>query len=286
MRSDWHPTPRTLARAPSVARPRPQSKVGVLSQTRSSRRPPPHSHPRFTPGVRFWDGLLDLLYPPACAGCGEVCGPDADAFCFACHATVEPLPLQGCARCSEPGRHPGRHCPRCTLHPPPFRRAHAPFVHGGALSRAVHRFKYEDHPELARPLGQLLARAASPWLEGRRDAWLCPLPLHAARFRARHYDQAWLLAAELSRVTRLPLARGALTRTRATERQVGRDEAAREANVHGAFRATSNRVRDRRLILVDDVFTTGATARAAAHALREAGAAQVEVLTLARAWSG
>lgn len=236
--------------------------------------------------MRFWDGLLDLLYPPACAGCGEVMGPGDAAFCPPCQATVEPLPAEGCPRCAEPGRHPGRSCPRCTLHPPPFRVAHAPFVHGGALSRAVHRFKYEDHPELARPLGRLLARGAANWLSGRDDAALCPLPLHAGRFRSRRYDQAWLLAAELSRVTGLPLARGALTRIRATERQVGRDETAREANVHGAFRAEAPRVNDRRLILVDDVFTTGATARAAALALTQAGAARVEVLTLARAWSG
>ena len=235
--------------------------------------------------MRFWDGLLDLLYPPACAGCGEVIGLGDAAFCPPCQATVEPLPPEGCPRCAEPGRHPGRSCPRCTLHPPPFQLAHAPFVHGGALSRAVHRFKYEDRPELARPLGRLLARGASGWLAQRSDAALCPLPLHAARFRTRRYDQAWLLAAELSRVTRLPLARGALVRTRATERQVGRDEAAREANVHGAFRAAP-RVKDRWLILVDDVLTTGATARAAALALTQAGAARVEVLTLARAWSG
>lgn len=236
--------------------------------------------------MRSWDGLLDLLFPPACAGCGEVGGPGMEAFCAPCQATVESLPPQGCPRCAEPGEHPGRACPRCTLHPPSFRMAHAPFVHGGALSRAVHRFKYEDHPELARPLGRLLAREAKAWLAGRSQAALCPLPLHASRFRARHYDQAWLLAAELSRMTRLPLARGALKRTRATERQVGRDEAAREANVHGAFRASPQRVKGRWLILVDDVFTTGATARAASHALTEAGAARVEVLTLARAWSG
>jgi len=236
--------------------------------------------------MRLFDGLVDLLYPPACAGCGALCPPDPAAFCDLCELAVEPLPSPGCRRCAEPGSFRADTCPRCTALPPPFGETHAPFIHTGALSRAIHRLKYEDHPELARPLGRLLARRSLGFLARRHEALLCPVPLHASRFRARRYDQSWLLCAELAQLTGRPILSRALERCRATGRQVGQDEAAREANVQGAFAATPGRVQGRHVVLVDDVFTTGATVRAAAAAMLAAGASKVDVLTLARAWSG
>ena len=244
------------------------------------------AHATHIHGMGLLAGLVDLLYPPACAGCRSLCPPEPAAFCELCELAVEPLPSPRCRRCAEPGAFREETCPRCTALPPPFRRAFAPFVHGGAMSRAIHRLKYEDHPELARPLGGLLARHAASFLAQLPDAWLCPLPLHASRFRVRRYDQSWLLGAELSQRTGRKLLRRGLERRRATERQVGQDEQAREANVAGAFVAHREQIEGRHLILVDDVFTTGATARSAARALCSAGAARVDVLTLARAWSG
>ena len=232
-----------------------------------------------------FEGLLDVIFPPVCAACGALRTPGPAAFCEPCTQTLEPLPEPRCRSCSEPGEFPRSRCPRCVVVPPPFETAHAPFVHTGALSRAIHRFKYEVHPELARPLGRLLAREIAAWLAARPEASLCPLPLHRSRFRARKYDQAWLLCSELSKASARRLEPRALERIRATERQVGQDEAAREANVRGAFSAGPG-AEGRHLILVDDVFTTGATARAAAAALLARGALRVEVLTLARAWTG
>jgi ComF family protein len=151
------------------------------------------------------------------------------------------------------------------------------------VSRAVHQLKYEDHPELAAPLGALLARAASHFL-ARAPADVCPVPLHPSRLRERRYDQAHLLAQALARASGRRLLPDALVRARATERQVGRTEAERDANVQGAFTAP-RALEGIRVLLVDDVFTTGATARAAAEALKGAGATDVWVLTLARAYS-
>jgi ComF family protein len=146
----------------------------------------------------------------------------------------------------------------------------------------VHQFKYEDHPELARPLGKLLAGEAAPFLASTPGV-LCAIPLHRSRLHRRRYDQAELLTRELALLTRRERLE-ALTRTRATKRQVGLSEPARVANVSGAF-AASGDVRGREVVLVDDVFTTGATARAAAAALVAAGARSVQVLALARAFS-
>ncbi|MBX5483003.1 MAG: ComF family protein [Myxococcaceae bacterium] len=228
--------------------------------------------------------VTDLLFPPACVACARVLEAEG-FFCAECAQQVEPLPDEHCPRCAEPGEFPpGRVCQRCTERPPPFVRAFAPFTHGGAIARAIHELKYEDHPELARPLGTLLAKEARAFLDALPvRAVVAAIPLHRRRLEQRRYDQAELLAVELAgRTGRRHLV--ALERTKATQRQVGLSEAARDANVSGAFAARAE-VAGEDVLLVDDVFTTGATARAAAGALKAAGAASVHVLTLARAFT-
>lgn len=225
-------------------------------------------------------GLLDLVFPPACVACAElldVPGP----FCRWCDLATEPVPRPGCPQCGEPDGH-GRRCGRCRARRPAFTSSFAAFVHEGPLARAIHRFKYEGHSELGVPLGQALARSASRWLSALPSAELIPIPLHVTRLRRRGYDQAGLLARTLARATRRRLRAEALQRTRATLRQVGLSEAQRMLNVAGAFEASPT-LAGRTIVLVDDVVTTGATARAAAEAVLNAGAMSVHVLTLARA---
>jgi ComF family protein len=225
--------------------------------------------------------LLDVLFPPTCVGCARVL-PGRAPFCERCEREVEGLPEPHCLTCAEPGEHREGRCPRCALRPPPFTRAFAPYLHAGPVSRAVHQLKYEDHPELAGPLGALLARSAVDFLaEAPGD--VCPVPLHPSRLTERKYDQAFLLARSLAQASGRRFLPDALRRARATPRQVGRSEAEREENVEGAFLAPRP-LQGARVLLVDDVFTTGATARAAAGALQAAGAGEVWVLTLARAY--
>jgi len=228
------------------------------------------------------EALVDIVFPPACLACDAVL-PGAGFFCEACRGMVEETPAPRCARCGEPGRFDGGACPRCAARPPGFHAAFAPFEHAGAVARAIHRFKYEDHPELAKGLAHLVAMAARDEVDTALPGALVPVPLHTARFRERKFDQATLLAVELAKLLQRPLEDAWLTRVRATERQVGLSDAQREANVQGAFTATAN-AKGHDLVLVDDVFTTGATARAAAKALLDAGAAKVTVLTVARAF--
>ena len=225
--------------------------------------------------------LLTLLFPSACAACGALLEVDAP-FCEPCTLATEPVPLPGCRRCAEPLEQPGV-CPRCHRAPPSFRAARAAFVHTGPLARAIHRFKYEGHSELARPLARALAEASRNWLGSLGgEPVLVPIPLHHRRLIRRGYDQAALLAGALARTTGLAIRSTLLRRVRATRRQVGLTEAERTENVHRAF-AFRGSLPAGPVVLVDDVFTTGATARAASAALREVGARWVYVLTLARA---
>jgi len=219
-----------------------------------------------------------LLFPDRCGACEALCdGP----FCFPCSETLLPVP-PGCPLCGEPGDEAllpllrPKRCPRCRLRPPPFARACAAFLHGGALAEAIYRLKYEGREELARPLGTLFAGCELP----RADV-VAPIPLHPARLRHRGYDQAALLAREAGRRFGLPV-RPVLARVRTTRQQVGLDRARREENVRGAFRALPGAA-GVRVCLVDDVLTTGATAAEASRALLSAGAIRVEVRTLARA---
>jgi ComF family protein len=228
--------------------------------------------------VALASALASLLFPPRCAACDRL---GEEPFCSGCAETLLPAPA-GCALCGAPldeallpALRP-RRCGPCRAQPPPFRSARAPFLHGGALAEAIHAFKYQGRPELARPLAVLFAAAEAP-----RAELLCPLPLHPSRLRSRGYDQAALLAREVARRTGLRLS-FLLIRTRPTGQQVGQGRRARSSNLRGAFRA-GPAAEGRRVCLIDDVLTTGATAAEGARALLLAGAASVEVRTLSRA---
>ncbi len=217
--------------------------------------------------------LLELVYPPRCAACGEPIS--SEPFCAVCAEAIEAVP-PGCGRCGLPG--PEDPCGACRTAPPAFDAVQAGGLFGGPLADAIHAFKYGGRPALARPLGAWLAsRVRVPG-----GALVVSVPLGRARRIERGYDQAALLADALARAAGgVRRGRGLLRRTRETSPQVGRSRAERAANVAHAFAAGP--VAGQAVILVDDVLTTGATAGAAAEALLAAGARSVSVIALARA---
>lgn len=222
--------------------------------------------------------FAELLWPARCAACDAV---GRAPFCADCALALLETP-SGCPVCGVPQPEEQlpslipRRCAACVAQAPPFAQVRAPYLYWGALAEAIAAFKYRGRAELAEGLSALFLAAEAP-----RVDVIAPVPLHPRRLRERGYDQAHLLAVELGKRLRLPV-RPLLRRVRATRPQVGLDREGRAYNVLGAFRA-SGPVRGLRVCLVDDVFTTGATARAATLALLEAGAREVVVRALARA---
>ncbi len=232
-------------------------------------------------GQSLLKGIVHLLLPDACVACdallpAQLAGP----FCAICAAEVLEIPEAHCRRCSEPGRFIGA-CRACLRRPPSFRRAWAPWEFDGAVTRAIRRFKFQDRPDLARPLGEALARAMLLYKVDFRGE-IVPIPPLPVHFRQRRYDHAALLAAAFARVTGGAVNLEVLARARACLPQVGLSEAERRENLKDAFVATRP-VQGRAFLLLDDVFTTGTTLREAARALRCRGASVIHALTIARA---
>jgi ComF family protein len=243
--------------------------------------------------VKPWlDAVLDLLFPAICPVC-DVRSDDRHRrpFCRGCWAALPLLTESGCRVCGRRfvGLPADLACDGCRRDPPAFAYARAAAVYQDGMRAAIHALKYRGRTAVAAPLADLLAEAgprllAAPGVPTRVpvDA-IVPVPLHPARLAERGFNQAELLAASCARAWKVPLLTRALTRTRPTAPQTDLDAEARRRNVAGAFAvARPSEVAGRRLLLVDDVLTTGSTVSAAARALRKSGAAPVGVLVLAR----
>lgn len=197
-----------------------------------------------------------------------------------------------CERLGTPFEHdlrqPGLLSPAAIADPPVFGRARAVArFEDGPARLLVHRLKYYDRLELARPLARWMARAGADLVA--QAAVLVPMPLHRLRLAQRRFNQAALLARTMSQETGIPLAAQALVRVKPTPPQVGLSRSQRAENVQGAFRVADERrheVAGRHILLVDDVMTSGASANAAARTLLRAGAAAVDVVVFARVVTG
>ena len=224
--------------------------------------------------------FLHLLFPSCCAACGAARrGVGGGGLCRSCWRALPRLEAgSACEACALPGAAPL--CRACLADAPPVSRAAAVARYEGVARRLVHAFKFRGHDILAAPAAALMAAEAhARALDDGLDA-VVPVPSTPRRNRERGYDPAVLLAAETARRLGRP-CRPLLSRTRESAPQSSFPAGERRRNVRGAF-AASPRARSLRLLLVDDVMTTGATAFEAARALRAAGAADVALLVLAR----
>lgn len=222
---------------------------------------------------------LDWLFPPQCAGCQR----GGTVLCPCCIAQIKPLASARCYYCCSL-LDPGGLCPSCYYQPLRMNGLRATSLHTDPLRSCIHALKYAGNTRLAEPLGALLARTCMAY--NMQADIIVPVPLHSERERQRGYNQAHLLAKVCAARTGLPLHDTVVQRVRATPPQVGLTASERKGNVFGAFSCThplaTETLSGRKILIVDDVCSTGATLEACAAPLLAAGALSVWGLVLAR----
>ena len=227
--------------------------------------------------------VVAFALPPRCPGCGTVVGED-HSFCLDCWRRLDFLGGPACAQCGEPvalAYHEDARCGACLADPPPFDQARAAVAYGPIGRALALKLKYGRRPGIALTMARPMRRVGAAMLEG---ALVAPIPLHRWRIWSRGYNQAALIARAL-----MPgddaLALDLIERPKRTPPLRGLGRLARERTVAGAFRlnpAWKDKVKGRRIVLIDDVYTTGATAKGCARVLKRAGAAEVNLLCWAR----
>lgn len=237
-----------------------------------------------SPLLTIGRSLLGLVYPPSCIVCQAATG-EAHRLCASCWSKLRFIERPYCERLGTPFAVDlglSLLSPKAIAEPPVFERARSVTAYDEVSGILIHRLKYGDRLDLAKALGALMVRAGAELL-AQADV-IVPIPLHRWRLWRRRFNQAMALAGIISRHSGVSCDPFLLARVRQTRQQVGLTRDQRRVNLQGAFRAPEAAkaiLRDKRVLLIDDVLTTGSTANAAARALLRGGARAVDVLTFA-----
>lgn len=237
---------------------------------------------------QFLQSLRDILYPKTCLACKSRVSAvmDEDLICKTCYSEIKINLPPFCVAC---GRHLERNnlnkniCPACVRNRLHFDRAFSPCVYDGVTKKLIHEFKYKGKDNLGKPLSKIMINFIKEYsLPLNYLDYIIPMPLHKTKLREREFNQAEILSMYIAREFKKDLASGVLLRHRQTKTQTELRNKERFLNVANSFSVDSRlSLKEKNLLLIDDVLTTGATSSEAALALKNAGAQTVFVLTLA-----
>jgi ComF family protein len=231
--------------------------------------------------------ISSVIFPPQCLGCAEILNPGENRiFCLACEAKVDIINGAICSVCGisfPDSPSPGHRCGDCIENKPFFSCARAVFSYESLILEAIHRFKYHRDLAVGETLASFMADFAFPDINFPEYTMIMPVPLHVKKLRQRGFNQSLILAKAIGKRHKIPVDFSLLKRHKFTESQTGMTKDERRKNIKGAFEITAwEKIAGQNIILVDDVFTTGATANECAKTLLKAKAQKVAVLTLAR----
>ena len=217
---------------------------------------------------------LDLLYPPRCPVCDKVTLP-TDGVCRLCRKKITVVKEPSCMKCGKPISNARREfCSDCKRHAHRFTQGKALWVYEAEVKKSIYRFKYQNKREYGSVYAAEMAKAYGSWVKQKRIQAVLPIPLYSKKKRKRGYNQSEILAKELGRLLKLPVCTDALIRTQETLPQKTLNYAERKQNVRNAF-ASAKKTGFQRILLVDDIYTTGSTLDAAADVLLQAGMSEV-----------
>lgn len=231
--------------------------------------------------VSVADKILDILYPRRCPVCDGIVPPEDGLICRTCAKKLPYIKEPCCMKCGKELRHEEEeYCMDCKKWERAYTQGKALFSYDERMQKSVSAFKYKGRQEYAVLYGRELAR----WFQTQIKRWdaqvLIPVPVHKSRYRQRGYNQAALLARSLSHYTNIPVDENILCRRKKTAAQKALNDKERRKNLQDAFQLTKKVVQYKKVILVDDIYTTGSTADACARVLKQGGVEQVYLLSL------
>lgn len=235
----------------------------------------------------FLSEISDALFPPLCSACSEVLTDTQEkVFCRDCSRQIHYIAGSHCPVCGIifPDSPAGNHfCSSCTENKPHYAFARAALAYEGILLDVIHQFKYGGNLTKGKALAFLLSDFDFPDMDWQTFDMILPVPLHFRRLRTRGFNQSMILARALGKKHQVSVDFSLLKRHKLTLTQTGLDKKEREKNIRGAFEVSDpGQIKSKSIVLVDDVYTTGATINECAKTLKKAGAGRVAVITLAR----
>lgn len=233
------------------------------------------------------NGLGKVVFPPQCPGCSEILYPDTgQIFCSDCNEKIKFIKGSICSICGTtfPDSPAENHlCGECLGKKPYFSHARAVFSYENIILNAIHQFKYKRDMSIGEIMSSLMADAFFPDIEFTDYSLIIPVPLHIKRLRERGFNQSLILANAIGKKRQIPVSFSLLKRRKFTLTQTGASRNERRQNIKDAFEVSDkSKIKEKNVIIVDDVYTTGSTANECAKTLIKAGAQKIAVLTLAR----